>query len=271
MHYEYMGMVYTLLGNFIMKYVGSKRRILKDILPIILKDRGAEQWFVEPMCGSAIVSQHVQGKVIASDINKYLIALLEGVRDGYELPSNVSEKDYYEWKSLYSMVENSDGFCCSSSSMMMIGFVGFCCSYGGKFWGGYARGNDNGGSPRNFADEQRRNLMKRKPLIQHIVFNCYDYRELKTIEAKDIKWGIPPNSLIYMDPPYKNTTGYRTGKFNHEEFWEWCRKKRGEGHTIYVSEYASPDDFQCVWAKPLVSSLTKDTGSKVGVEKLFTL
>lgn len=253
-----------------MKYVGSKRRILKYILPIILKDRRADQWFVEPMCGSAIVSQNVDGKVIATDVNRYLTCLLMCVQNGLKFPCTVSEKDYVEWKSFYDMVENNHHDC-SISSAAMIGFVGFCCSYGGKFFGGFARGNDNKGNPRNFADEQSRNLEKRIPLIQHILFNCYDYRKLITVEERDVRWGIPPNSLIYVDPPYKNSTGYRTGKFDHEEFWEWCRKKRGEGHTIFVSEYVAPDDFECVWAKSLVSSLTKDTGSKVGVEKLFTL
>ncbi len=31
-----------------MKYMGSKARFAKDILPIILKDRKPEQWYVEP-------------------------------------------------------------------------------------------------------------------------------------------------------------------------------------------------------------------------------
>ena len=31
-----------------MKYMGSKARFSKDILPIILKDRTVEQWYVEP-------------------------------------------------------------------------------------------------------------------------------------------------------------------------------------------------------------------------------
>jgi hypothetical protein len=38
-----------------------------------------------------------------------------------------------------------------------------------------------------------------------------------------------------------------------------------------VSEYQMPNDFICVWSKKVNSSLTKDTGSKKGVEKLFTL
>ena len=35
----------------LMKYMGSKNRHSKQILPIILKDRSPEQWYVEPFVG----------------------------------------------------------------------------------------------------------------------------------------------------------------------------------------------------------------------------
>ena len=34
-----------------MMYIGSKRRIAKEILAIILKDRRPNQTYVEPFCG----------------------------------------------------------------------------------------------------------------------------------------------------------------------------------------------------------------------------
>ena len=42
------------------------------------------------------------------------------------------------------------------------------------------------------------------------------------------------------------------------------------GHVIFISEYQMPEDFICVWAKEVKSSLAKE-GGKRGVEKLFTL
>ena len=77
-------------------------------------------------------------------------------------------------------------------------------------------------------------------------------------------------SLLYIDPPYKGTTKYKD-KFDYEKFYEWCRDRHKEGHIIFVSEYEMPDDFKCIWSKEINSSLTKDTGSKKGVEKLFIL
>jgi DNA adenine methylase len=40
-------------------------------------------------------------------------------------------------------------------------------------------------------------------------------------------------------------------------------------NQIFISEYSAPDDFECIWQKEIVSSLTKNTGSKKGTEKLF--
>ena len=82
---------------------------------------------------------------------------------------------------------------------------------------------------------------------------------------------IPDNSIIYCDPPYKNTTAYKTNSFDHDKFWQWVRNKTNDGHTVFVSEYTAPNDFECVWQKEIVSSLTKNTGSKIGIEKLFIL
>ena len=52
-----------------MKYMGSKARFVNEILPIILKDRKENQWFVDLFCGGCSIAQEVDGKVIANDKN----------------------------------------------------------------------------------------------------------------------------------------------------------------------------------------------------------
>ena len=47
-----------------MKYMGSKARIAKYILPIILKDRKPDQWYVEPFVGGGNMPDIVTGKQI---------------------------------------------------------------------------------------------------------------------------------------------------------------------------------------------------------------
>lgn len=64
-----------------MKYMGSKRRIAKHILPIILKDRKEEQWYVEPFVGGANIIDKVVGNRIGADCNGYLIALLKEMQN----------------------------------------------------------------------------------------------------------------------------------------------------------------------------------------------
>lgn len=63
------------------------------------------------------------------------------------------------------------------------------------------------------------------------------------------------------DPPYSGFTKYKD-KFNHDDFWQWCRDKVKEEHKVFISEYNAPDDFRCIWRKEIVSSLTKDTGAR---------
>ena len=58
-----------------MKYMGSKNRIAKYLLPIILKDRKEGQWYVEPFVGGANMIDKVDGNRIGADNNEYLIAM----------------------------------------------------------------------------------------------------------------------------------------------------------------------------------------------------
>lgn len=229
-----------------MKYMGSKARIAKDILPIMLKDRKEGQYWVEPFVGGANLIDKVSGKCIGNDANKYIIALLKYMQsdnldialvtqDEYTIVKNNKEK-YPDW---------------------YIGYVGYQLSYGAQFFSSYRK--DSIGK-RNYAEEAKRNIEKQSKNIQHIQFYNKNYKELD----------IPKNSLIYCDPPYKNTSGYSNAPtFNHDEFWKWAEQKVKDGHTVFVSEYSAPNEWECVWQKELVSSLTKNTGAKKGIEKLF--
>ena len=56
-----------------MKYMGGKNRIAKDILPIILKDRKENQFYVEPFAGGCNVIDKVEGRRLANDKSEYLM------------------------------------------------------------------------------------------------------------------------------------------------------------------------------------------------------
>jgi DNA adenine methylase len=230
-----------------MKYMGSKNRIAKHILPIMLAERKEGQYWVEPFVGGANMIDKVDGNRIGSDVNKYLIQALVDIRDNVDLlPKDNTEFTEDDYKSLMSRDYRFKGYC------------GFVCSYGAKWLGGWSRGKSADGSLRDYVNESYKNALKQSPNIQGVKLVESSYDELK----------IPDSSIIYCDPPYAGTTKYK-GDFNHDRFWKWCRDMNNAGHTVFVSEYNAPDDFECIWSKEIVSSLTKDTGSKKGIERLF--
>lgn len=234
-----------------MKYMGSKNRYAKELLPIILKHRKHGQCYVEPFVGGANMIDKVTGWRIGSDSHKYLIALLKALADGWVAPLEISEKLYGEIRLNKADYEAA-----------LVGFVGFPCSYAGKWFGGYCRGFTSNGKPRDYIKEAWRNAEKQKPNLKGINFVCSSYDDLE----------IPPRSIIYCDPPYAKTTKYKVKKdeFNYNEFWQWCREITDRGHDLFVSEYNAPADFVCLWEKEVNSSLTKNTGDKKGRERLFT-
>lgn len=229
-----------------MKYMGSKNRIAKHILPIILKDRKDDQWYVEPMVGGANLIDKVEGNRIGNDINKYVISLLIEVQKGY-IPEKITKEEYKQIKdNQYNYPEH------------IIGWVGIGCSYSGKWFGGYA---GEYRKIRNYQQETINSLLKQKRQLEGVIFLSKNYFEIE----------YPENSIIYCDPPYEGTTKYKDG-FNHSEFWEWCRNKSKKGHSVFVSEYKAPEDFKCVWQKNISSSLSangKIGGNKISTEKLF--
>jgi len=229
-----------------MKYLGSKNKYAKEILPLILKNRKPDQCFVEPFCGGCNITDKVANPRVANDVNSFLISMWRKlVEYNWIPPDYVSEEEYYNIK------KDMLGY-----PPELVGFVGFNGSFGGKWWGGYARGKDSKGNPRNYLLEGKKNIMKQIPKLKGVWFTNDNYLSLS----------MPDNSIIYCDPPYKGTTKYKD-VINYNRFWEWTRQKSREGHTVFISEYAAPDDFTCIWQKEVNCDLTKNDSKRT--EKLF--
>ena len=236
-----------------MKYMGSKARIKKEILPIILKDRKENQYFVDLFaCGMNLIDS-VDGNRIANDLNYYLIEMWRLLLNGW-IPKPFYDREFYN-----KIKNNKDDY-----PAYLVGWIGFNCSYSGKFFRGFAgKVNTKVGTIRNYQEEALKNVLKQVGNLRNVKLRNENYFELL----------IPADSIIYLDPPYKNTTKYFSD-FDHDHFYEYCRQKKKEGHTIFISEYEMPEDFICVWEKEVKSSLSangKIGGSKVSNEKLFTL
>lgn len=108
-----------------MRYQGSKRRLAKHIFPIILENRKDNQLYVEPFVGGCNSIQHVEGRRWGNDSHFELIEMWKAVQSGWIPPTDISEKYYLQIKN------NQVSF-----DPALVGFVGFGCSFGGKWWGG---------------------------------------------------------------------------------------------------------------------------------------
>lgn len=235
-----------------MQYMGSKKRCAKGILPIILKNRKADQWYVEPFVGGFNMMDKVTGLRLASDSHPYLIALFQALQKGWQPPDFVSRDDYYAIKANPS-----------DHPSELVGFVGFGCSFSGKWWGGYAN-HTYKGLPKNRTLEVKNGIMKQVKSLAGVDIRLSSYADLQ----------MPSDDcVIYCDPPYEGTTGYKTGGFDHKAFWQWVRNQVSIGHQVFVSEYQAPQDFICVWQKEIICNVDEKLRSagSLKVEKLFTL
>jgi DNA adenine methylase len=235
-----------------MRYIGSKARIVSDILPIILKDRKEGQLYVEPFAGSFTVVSKVTGNRLASDFNSYLIAMFKAVRDGWIPPESLSKEDYYKIRAHKEMFPD-----------YLVGFVGFGCSFGARWFTTYAE-TEKGRE--DFCAGACHSLVHMAPLLKSIDIRCSSFEQLD----------IPDNSIIYCDPPYAGTPVYcGAGDWfgvSSSVFWDWVREKYRHGCQVFVSEYQAPPDFKCVWQKEIYQTLNmKSKMDRKRIERLFVL
>lgn len=235
-----------------MRYFGGKAKLASQISEYINnlgKDLNITQ-YAESFCGALNIASKVNIKnKILNDKNPYLIAMFKALQEGWIPPEIVTEEDYYLAK------KNQD------VEPHIAGFVGFACSFAAKFWGGYAR--DKLGI-RNFASEGKIGILKKMKTLQDATFTCKDFLEL------DFE-----NSIIYCDPPYKNTTPYYTqilGKFPYEEYLKWI-KIQSKKNIVIASEYKHnvPDDSIILMEIPSKTDIRDKNGKAIETtEVIFT-
>lgn len=241
-----------------MKYMGSKSRIAKDIVPIIqeLINEHKIKTYIEPFCGGCNIIDKVTSNIkVASDNNRYLIAMLQNLDKIHELPDFISKEHYADVRTCFNSGDNK-------YPKWYIGAVGFLASYNGRFFdGGYAGLVKTGaGTVRNYYDEARRNLTEQIPYLSNIEFKCSDYTAYNPEDFTDC--------LFYCDPPYKDTKQYGTSKnFDYDKLWLWT-KAIAVNNIVLVSEHSTPEGIKCIWEQPIKRTI--DNTKRVDtVERLF--
>lgn len=109
-----------------MQYLGGKSRLSLSICQFLESIRSPNQVFLEPFCGGCNVTHKMSGERIAADAHPYLIVMYNALQGGWIPPESVSEEHYHYVK------EHPD------TDPALTAFVGFGCSFGAKWWGGYA-------------------------------------------------------------------------------------------------------------------------------------
>lgn len=245
-----------------MKYMGSKSRIAKHIVPIIQKylEENKISTYVEPFCGGCNVIDKISPEIgrIAADKQHYLIEFLKYTSENGtgELPKDfVTREHYNEVRRCYN---EKDG----AYLDWYVGAIGFLASYNGRFFdGGYAGTSVENGKVRNYYDECKRNIEKQLLSLGGVIFIESDYKDLS--DKVDLT-----NCLIYCDPPYAGTKQFSSSKgFNYEHFWQWCRNL-SKNNIVLISEENAPEDFECIWQAPVKRTI-KTNDKKTKIEKLF--
>lgn len=172
-----------------MKYMGSKAKVARYIVPIIQEqiERSGYETYLEPFCGGCNVIDKIEApQRIASDCNKYLIALMQHIQAGGELPGYIEREEYAKVRA------NRDDY-----PEWYAGYVGFVASYNGRFFdGGYSGKTQTTGGLRDYQDEGRRNIEAQRD-------DLTDYIDLLGYNPKYGITGRKLRQITYMPQSYK--------------------------------------------------------------------
>lgn len=237
----------------IIKYVGSKNKLSKQLVPIIQSYITEDTKGYLEICvgGANMIDKIAHKNRIGIDIKDTLIALLIQARD------NPNDIPLTTTKEMYETIKKNK----SNYPKWLVGLYEFCASYNSKSWGGYCGDCQTKQGIRHYDQEAIRNLLKQSPQLKDIKFKTMDFRDIPKEKVKGY--------VIYCDPPYRDTTKYNTNDFPYEEYYEWI-KEMSKDNIILCSEYNMPSEFECVWSKDVRMSLNKNNSKQVKVEKLYT-
>ncbi len=239
-----------------MYFMGGKKVIGKEISKVIkevIMQGDTHRPYMEPFVGMCGIMLHMteagQRPCFAFDLQPDLIALWQDICQGWHPPQKaISKAEYDQWRQ-------------EAQPSSMRAFVGYGCSYSGKFFGGYIKANSKE-TPR-----WEKNRLSLERVIPHIAgadirFQQADYRDLDLSQ-------FPRETVIVCDPPYFQTTGFSVGSFDHQEFWnlmrEWSRT-----NDVIICEQQAPEDFVSIWQRPITRNMHfKDHNQQAKMEHLF--
>lgn len=204
----------------VLKWVGGKRQLLKDIEIHIPRKFST---FYEPFLGGGAVLFHLQPhKAVVNDINEELINVYSVIRDNVEeliedLKKHKNEAEYfYNIRELDRDKEAYNRLSSIKKASRLI-YLNKTC-YNGLF-----RVNQQGEFNTPFGRYKNPNIVNEVTL--RAVSNYFNKAQItfKCIDFEESVKGIRKGSFVYFDPPYDpvsdsaNFTGYDKGGFDRDE------------------------------------------------------
>jgi DNA adenine methylase len=220
----------------------GKSRIAGRLAALMLCVTTERAVYVEPFVGAGSVAALMAPqfkRAVLSDAHPDLIMMWQALQQGWEPPLVVTRKEYEALR--------------HAPPSALRAFAGYGCSFGGKWFGGYAvhTAGHCGNASTTYAAHTVVGLRGKLRGLRAAEFCCLDYRDAK----------VPDGAVVYLDPPYDGTTGYSTGRFDHAAFWAWAGSLTHA--TVFVSEYTAPPGWAPLWnPKPQASvSAASNTGT----------
>lgn len=212
-----------------MRYLGGKSKLGKQIASAILAHTDRRGDYYEPFLGGGNTFEHLAprfARLFASDVHEDLMLMWQAAGDGWKPPVSLSEEEYLRLR--------------KEPPSALRGFAGFGSSFGGKWWGGYARFKGPWKIDFDYVGATARCIERLAPTMHRACLRRCSYDE----------WSPAPGSVVYADPPYEGTTEYKNNvPFDHHRFWEIMREWSQRGVDVFVSEYRAPDGWRAIWSK----------------------
>ena len=233
-----------------MRYLGGKGRLGNQIAVTILSSTSRRDYYLEPFVGGANAFIHLAphfAHPCAGDIHEDLILMWQAVARGWVPPSTVTEDDYNRLR--------------HAEPSALRAFCGFPISFGGKWFGGYARSQKGSNDGHNYAESAARTVLAVKPALSRAIIR----------HASFDQWSPGEGWCVYCDPPYANTTEYASSakSFDSAHFWYVMDYWVERGAHVFVSEYTAPAHWRTVGSAEHVCNIMGGL-NQAKTECLFT-
>ena len=204
----------------ILKWVGGKRQLLPNLVPMLPKKINT---YCEPFLGGGALLFNLQPRrALINDINAELILVYETIRDDVEnLISALSE--YKNDAETFYAVRDLDRDKVKYATLSKIEKAARIIYLNKTCYNGLYRVNNAGEFNTPFGNYKNPNIVN-APVLRAVsnYFNSADIT-ITSVDYAEVLSSISPKTFVYLDPPYdpisdtSNFTGYIKGGFNRAE------------------------------------------------------